>query len=59
MLSHLATSTEMEAARLLMGTTMVGFLAASFFRGRGQTIRMIVTALYITAVLGFVFYYTL
>ena len=47
MLSDLATRTEMEAARLLMGATMVGFLAAYFFRGRGQTIRMIVAALYI------------
>jgi len=59
MLSDLATRTEMEAARVLIGATMAGFLAAHLLRGHGQTIRMIVAALYITAVLGFIFYYTL
>jgi hypothetical protein len=59
MLSDLATRTEMEAAQALMGATMAAFLAACFLRGRGQTIRIIVAALYMAAILGFIFYYTL
>jgi hypothetical protein len=53
------TDTEMDIARVLMGATMVGLLAAPFFRSRAHTVRVVVAGLYVIGVLGFLVYYTL
>jgi hypothetical protein len=50
------SASQMQAARMLTGATMIGFLAARLFRGRAQKIQLAVAGLYITGVLGFVVY---
>ena len=59
MLSDLVTSNEMQAARLLTGVTMVGFLVARLIWRRTPTLQFIVVGLYFASVLGFILYYTL
>jgi hypothetical protein len=56
MIFDLATETQMQAARIFGGATMVAFLAAPMFRHQAQRIRMAVAALYIAGVLGFILY---
>jgi hypothetical protein len=47
------TDTEMQAARILIGATMVAFLAAPIFRQHARTIRMVVLCIYIFGALAF------
>jgi hypothetical protein len=47
------TDTEMQAARLLVGATIVAFLAASACRQHARTIRVVVLCIYIFGVLAF------
>jgi hypothetical protein len=56
MIFDTVSATQMQAARILTGATMVGFLAARLFRGQAQRIRLAVASLYIAGVLGFVLY---
>jgi glycerol uptake facilitator-like aquaporin len=56
MLLDQATDTQIQAARMLGGATMVAFLAARMFRGHAQRVRLVVVGLYIAGVLGFVVY---
>jgi hypothetical protein len=56
MLLDQVTDTQLQAARLLGGTTMVAFLAAPLFRRQARNVRIVVTALYIAGVLGFLIY---
>jgi hypothetical protein len=51
-----ATDGQMEAARILMWATMVGFLAARLFRRQAQRFRLAVAVVYIIGVLGFIAY---
>ncbi|MDR3532275.1 MAG: hypothetical protein P4L90_17195 [Rhodopila sp.] len=51
------TDTQMQAARILSGATMVAFLAAPLFRRGARTIRIAVATVYILGVLGFIGYY--
>ena len=53
------TATEMQAARLLMGATMVGLLGARFFKGRAQVVRIAVACVYIAGIVSFIAYFTL
>jgi len=59
MLLDQVSETQMQAGRLLMGATMVAFLAAPLFRRHGLAIRWVVASLYIAAVLGFLAYFLL
>ena len=56
MIFDLATETQMQAARIFGGATMVAFLAARMFRHQAQRVRIAVAALYIAGVLGFMVY---
>jgi hypothetical protein len=56
MLLDQATAGEMQAARILMGATMVGFLAAATFRRQARNLRIVIAGLYIAGVLGFIVY---
>ena len=56
MIFDLATDTQLQAARIFGGATMVAFLAAPIFRRQAQRVRITVTALYITGVFGFLIY---
>ena len=56
MIFDLATETQMQAARIFGGATMVAFLAAPMFRHQARKVRMAVAALYIAGVLGFMVY---
>ena len=56
MIFDLATDTQMHAARLFGGATMVAFLAAPIFRGQANRVRWVVGCLYIAGVLGFSVY---
>jgi hypothetical protein len=47
------SNTEMQAARLLTGATMVGLLAAPLFRHRTQNIRIAIFVCYILGILVF------
>jgi hypothetical protein len=51
-----ATDTQMQAAQIFGGATMVAFLAAPMFRHQAQRVRVAVAALYIAGVLGFLVY---
>jgi hypothetical protein len=51
-----ATADQMQAARILTGATMAGFLAAPLFRGKAQRFRLAVAMAYIVGVLGFIGY---
>jgi hypothetical protein len=53
MIPGLATNAQMEAARILIGATMVAFLAAPMFRRQAQRVRMVITGLYFAGVLSF------
>jgi hypothetical protein len=53
------TDTQMQAARVLTGATMVGFLGAPLFRHHAQRIRYAVATVYIVGVLGFAAYFLL
>jgi hypothetical protein len=56
MLFDQATDTQMQAARILGGVTIVGFMAARMFHRQGQRVRMAIAGLYVAGVLGFVVY---
>jgi len=56
MLFDQVTTTEGQAARLLTGAAMAGFLAAGFVRGRARTVQVVVAGIYLVGVLGFVIY---
>ena len=56
MIFDLATDTQMQAARIFGGATMVAFLAAPMFRRQAQRVRMAVACIYIAGVTGFVIY---
>ena len=51
------SDTQMQAARILTGATMAGFLGAPLFRQHAQRIRLAVATIYIVAVLVFVAYF--
>jgi hypothetical protein len=51
-----ATNTQMQAARIFSGATMVALLAAPVFRHHARKIRMTVAMLYIAGVLAFLAY---
>jgi hypothetical protein len=53
------TPQEMQAARIVTGATMVGFLGAPVFGRHAKTARIVIASLYIAAVIGFVLYYLL
>ena len=59
MLSDPVTSNGMQAARLLTGVTMAGFLVARLIWTRTPMIQFVVVGLYFASVLGFILYYTL
>jgi hypothetical protein len=51
------SDTQLQAGRILAGAVMVAFLGAPFvFRRRAQAIRLVVTVIYIAAVLAFLLY---
>jgi hypothetical protein len=54
MLLDQATGAQMQAARILTGATMVGFLAAPMFGRRARLVRIMVAAVYLACVLGFI-----
>ncbi len=56
MLFDAATDTQVQAARLLTGATMVGLLAARIFGRRAQSVRIIVAGLYIAGIVAYVMY---
>jgi hypothetical protein len=56
MLLDQATGAEMQAAHILMGATMAGFLGASLFRRQARRLRLAIASAYLAAVLGFVVY---
>ena len=56
MLLDQATGAEMQAAHILLGATMAGFLGASLFRRQTARLRWVITGLYLAAVLAFVVY---
>jgi hypothetical protein len=51
-----ATATQMQAARIFGGATMLALLAAPVFRSQARKIRIAVAALYIAGVLAFLAY---
>jgi hypothetical protein len=51
-----ATDTQMQAARIFGGATMLALLAAPAFRHRARQIRVAVATLYIAGVLAFLAY---
>jgi hypothetical protein len=53
------TPQEMQAARVVTGATMVGFLTAGVFDRHAQTARIVIASVYFAAVIGFVLYYLL
>ena len=53
---HLATDTQMQAARIFGGATMVALLAAPMFRRQAHRVRVAVATLYIAGVLSFAAY---
>jgi hypothetical protein len=59
MLFDQATDSQMEAARIFGGATMVAFLGARMFRLQARKARMVIASLYIAGVLGFVVYVVL
>ncbi len=52
MLLDQVTDSQMQAARILIGATMVGFLGAPMFRGQAWTIRLVITGFYCAGVVG-------
>jgi hypothetical protein len=56
MLFDQVTEPQMQAARILTGTTMVAFLAAPILKGYARIFRLVVAGLYIAAVMAFVLY---
>ncbi len=50
------SGTEMQAARLLMGATMVGLLAAPMFGRSARHVRAAILVAYILGILGFAAY---
>jgi hypothetical protein len=59
MLLDQVTDTQMQAGRILAGATMAAFVAAPFFRRYTQPIRLIIAAVYLAGVLGFLLYFLL
>jgi hypothetical protein len=57
MLLDQVSEPKMQAGRVLAGAAMVAFLAAPIFRRQAQTIRLVVTGVYIAGVLGFLLYF--
>ena len=56
MLFDQATDTQIRAAQIISGATMVAFLAARMFRRHTQRIRLAIAGCYIAGILGFVLY---
>jgi hypothetical protein len=56
MLLDQATDAQMQAARILSGAAMVGFLAAPMFGRRARLVRTMVAAVYLAGVLSFIAY---
>jgi hypothetical protein len=56
MIFDTVSRTEMQAAHLLTGATIVAFLAAPLFRGRAQKVRLATVVIYIVGVLAFIAY---
>ena len=56
MIFDLATDTQMQAAQVFGGATMVAFLAAPMFRRQAHRVRMAVAGVYLAGVLGFAVY---
>ena len=56
MIFDLATDTQLQAARVFGGATMVAFLAAPIFRRHAHRVRMAVAGVYFIGVLGFAVY---
>jgi hypothetical protein len=50
------SGTQMQAARMLTGATMVGFLVARLFGCQASRVRTAIARLYIAGVLGFSVY---
>ncbi len=53
------TPQEMQAAQIVTGATMVGMLTARLFGRHARTARLMIAALYLAAIIGFVLYYLL
>ena len=56
MLLDQITTTQMQAARLLTGAAMAGFVGAHFFGRRARTVRVLIAGLYFAGVAGFIVY---
>ena len=56
MIFDLATDTQMQAARIFGGATMVAFLAVPIFRRQAHRARMTIAVIYFAGVTGFVIY---
>jgi hypothetical protein len=50
------STTQMHAAQLMTGATMVLFVGAHFFGRRARTVRMLVAGVYFAGVSGFIVY---
>jgi hypothetical protein len=57
MLLDQVSDTQMRAASLVMGATMVAFIGSRWMPRFGQSFRLLVAGLYIAGVLGFVVYF--
>ncbi len=56
MLLDQVTDTQLQAARLFGGATMVAFLGAPLFRRQAQRVRIAAASIYIAGVLGFLIF---
>ncbi|PPQ34503.1 hypothetical protein [Rhodopila globiformis] len=59
MLTDPVTNNAMQAASLLTGATMAGFLVARLIWRRTPMLQFIIVGVYFVSVLGFILYYTL
>jgi uncharacterized membrane protein YhiD involved in acid resistance len=51
-----ATGAQMQAARVVSGAAMVGFLGAGILGRRAQQVRLVVASAYMAGVVGFTLY---
>jgi hypothetical protein len=56
LLDHVS-ATQMQAGQIAAGVTMVVFLAAPMLGRPAQSVRLIVTAVYVAGLLGFLLYF--
>jgi hypothetical protein len=59
MLLDQVSETQMQAASLVMGATMVAFIGSRWMPRYGQSIRLVVAGLYLVGVLGFLVYFSM